>query len=30
MANTFQSLSAVQVMAWGLLFFGGIYLGFGA
>lgn len=30
MAQTFTSLSAPQVMLWGLLFFGGIYLGFGA
>lgn len=30
MAHAFQSLSAIQVMAWGLLFFGGIYLSFGA
>ena len=30
MAQTFQSLSMLQVMAWGVLFFGGIYLGFGA
>ena len=30
MAQTFQSLSVFQVMGWGLLFFGGIYLGFGA
>ncbi|RZL67200.1 MAG: sterol desaturase family protein [Variovorax sp.] len=30
MANTFQSFSAFEVMAWGLVFFGGIYLGFGA
>jgi lathosterol oxidase len=30
MAQTFTSLSAPQVMLWGVLFFGGIYLGFGA
>ena len=30
MANTFQTLSMAAVMAWGLLFFGSIYLGFGA
>ena len=30
MAQTFASLSVLQVMLWGLAFFGGIYLGFGA
>jgi lathosterol oxidase len=30
MAQTFTSLSAPQVMLWGVLFFGGIYLAFGA
>ena len=30
MGNTFQSLSLPQVMAWGLVFFASIYLGFGA
>lgn len=29
MAQTFQSLSMLHVMLWGLLFFGGIYLSFG-
>jgi len=29
MGEVFQSLSMPAVMAWGLLFFGGIYLGFG-
>jgi sterol desaturase/sphingolipid hydroxylase (fatty acid hydroxylase superfamily) len=30
MGNAFQSLSAVQVMLWGVVFFGGIYLVFGS
>src|SRR5687767_12957124 len=30
MAQTFTNLSVLQVMCWGLIFFGGIYLGFGA
>src|SRR5437870_4053406 len=30
MAHTFQSLGALQVMLWGIAFFGGIYLVFGA
>ncbi|MBU1357797.1 MAG: sterol desaturase family protein [Gammaproteobacteria bacterium] len=30
MAHTFESLSALQVMGWGVLFFAAIYLGFGA